>query len=82
MFTLLTHQPLFPHGVKPIHHEHLRPGFEPTEKGIEIDYVLWLITFFTDQRYPSAVLDLYANSRDYFEENGTKFLGACTGDDR
>ncbi|KAJ7720864.1 kinase-like domain-containing protein [Mycena maculata] len=70
VFTLLTHQPLFPHGVKPIHHEHLRPGFEPTEKGIETDYVLWLITLFTDQRYPSGVLDLYANSRDYFEENG------------
>ncbi|KAF8207814.1 kinase-like domain-containing protein [Mycena galopus ATCC 62051] len=70
VFTLLTHQPLFPHGVKPVHHEHLWPGFEPTEEGIETDYVLWLITLFTGQRYPPAVLDLYPNSRNYFDENG------------
>lgn len=70
VFTVLTRLPLFPEGVKPIHHEYLRSGVDLDAEGIDVDYVLWLMAVITDQRFPPAVFPFWPNSLAYFEKNG------------
>ncbi|KAJ6606991.1 kinase-like domain-containing protein [Mycena sp. CBHHK59/15] len=70
VFTVITQVPLFPKELRPIHHKHLQSGVEPSAEGLEVDYILWLITLFTGQRYPPMVLAVYENSPLYFNEDG------------